>query len=378
MAVQVFNKVSYTWRVRNGGFGAWTQVSSSPTYWHTFTQAGTGWQVQLQVHNSVGRTHTRTITGIHVSNAPESQYYLTDHLGSVRAVVNRDGDLLSWSDYYPFGLPMPTRSANTANTHDMIKFTGYEAEDEGDLGWYHAESRTYDPFIGRFNSVDPHASNYPGISPYAYVANNPVISIDPDGRDIWFVHGTLSSDITWTQIGLEAWEQYLNDDRADNFNWSGANTHQARVEAAEDLVDAILEALKENPEMEINIVAHSHGGNVGILAANMLSERTNGELSVDNLITIGTPSRDEYRAGDGVVGNHVNIFSNNDAVQVLGGYDTYRISSSATGLMFIGLPAGRIQPGARNVNATQPAGRNPIRSHSQMHNNVPMIRLLRP
>ncbi|MCH8518076.1 MAG: hypothetical protein LAT68_17405 [Cyclobacteriaceae bacterium] len=175
---------SYTWRVRNGGFGAWTQVSSSPTYWHTFTQAGTGWQVQLQVHNSVGRIHTRTITGIHVSNAPESQYYLTDHLGSVRAVVNRDGDLLSWSDYYPFGLPMPTRSGNTANAHDMIKFTGYEAEDEGDLGWYHAEARTYDPFIGRFNSVDPHAASYPGNSPYVYAANNPLIYIDPDGRDI--------------------------------------------------------------------------------------------------------------------------------------------------------------------------------------------------
>jgi len=41
----------------------------------------------------------------------------------------------------------------------------------------------------RFLSVDPHASRYPSISPYAYVANNPLIYTDPDGRDI--VLGTL-------------------------------------------------------------------------------------------------------------------------------------------------------------------------------------------
>lgn len=38
--------------------------------------------------------------------------------------------------------------------------------------------------IARFIQVDPAAGNYPAISPYAYVANNPLIYIDPTGAYI--------------------------------------------------------------------------------------------------------------------------------------------------------------------------------------------------
>lgn len=38
--------------------------------------------------------------------------------------------------------------------------------------------------VQRFYSVDPLAEKYAAISPYAYVANNPIIFIDPDGMQI--------------------------------------------------------------------------------------------------------------------------------------------------------------------------------------------------
>lgn len=44
--------------------------------------------------------------------------------------------------------------------------------------------RFYDPVIGRFTTVDPSAESYHAITPYGYVNNNPVNSIDPDGRDL--------------------------------------------------------------------------------------------------------------------------------------------------------------------------------------------------
>jgi RHS repeat-associated protein len=45
-------------------------------------------------------------------------------------------------------------------------------------------ARVNDVRLGRWLSVDPLAGKYPGLSPYAYVANNPIMFIDPNGEDI--------------------------------------------------------------------------------------------------------------------------------------------------------------------------------------------------
>jgi len=50
------------------------------------------------------------------------------------------------------------------------------------LNEYDFTGRWYDPAVGRWGSVDPHAENYYSISPYAYCSGNPVNRIDPDGR----------------------------------------------------------------------------------------------------------------------------------------------------------------------------------------------------
>lgn len=91
----------------------------------------------------------------------------------------------TYIDYYPGGALMPNRYASSAEYR--YGFNGKEKDDEvkGITGSsYDFGARIYDPRIGRFLSMDPLASKYPAISPYVFVANNPIFFIDPDGREL--------------------------------------------------------------------------------------------------------------------------------------------------------------------------------------------------
>jgi RHS repeat-associated protein len=114
------------------------------------------------------------------------EYALKDHLGNTRVMFSQTGEVLQDQSYYPFGMSM-----GEALTFDMPSslpdnkylYNGKELQDDFDLGWYDYGARFYDPAIGRFLTVDPHAENYLSWTPYNYVGNNPIRRIDPDGKD---------------------------------------------------------------------------------------------------------------------------------------------------------------------------------------------------
>jgi len=73
---------------------------------------------------------------------------------------------------------------------NLYLYNAKELQTELELNWLDYGARPYDP-TGRLGwlSPDPMAEMYYSISPYAYVANNPINAIDPDGRLIIFVNG---------------------------------------------------------------------------------------------------------------------------------------------------------------------------------------------
>jgi RHS repeat-associated protein len=63
-------------------------------------------------------------------------------------------------------------------------FNGKELQDDLGLDVFDFHARMYDPAIGRTFQLDPHADSYHSLSPYNWVANNPLKHVDPTGMDI--------------------------------------------------------------------------------------------------------------------------------------------------------------------------------------------------
>ena len=87
--------------------------------------------------------------------------------------------------------------------NERSAFTGKERDSETGYGYFGARYMDHE-LLTMWLSIDPMADKYPGISPYAYCAWNPIKLVDPDGREI---------DDYFTKNG-----QYLGSDNATTNN----------------------------------------------------------------------------------------------------------------------------------------------------------------
>jgi uncharacterized protein RhaS with RHS repeats len=168
-----------------------------------------------------------------------------------------------------------------------------------------------------------------GLNLYAYVGNNPISGVDPLGLVVFYVHGTWSNGTadTFPTSFVNAVQAHFDDPNARFFNWSGENNDAARQAAAFALAQQINAYKKQHPCEPIEVVAHSHGGNVALLA----SQKSG--VYIDELLTLGTPIMSDYRPGNGL-GNWDNVYSTGDRVQTLP------------------IGAGRTDPDANNIQLT--------------------------
>lgn len=125
---------------------------------------------------SAGRIH-----GGGVSQG-DVRYYVLDHLGSVRAVVDGAGTVHERNDYYPYGEHYGVAAASAA---DRWRFSG--KEDLSSVGGLRAldfGARLYSPGSVTWLTQDPAAESYPWLSPYSYCAGDPVRFMDSTGEAI--------------------------------------------------------------------------------------------------------------------------------------------------------------------------------------------------
>lgn len=115
-------------------------------------------------------------------------YYLKDHQGNNRVVINQSGTVEETNHYYPFGGVF----ASSASVQPY-KYNGKEFDSKKGLNWYDYGARHYDAAVGRFHTDDRFAEKYYSLSTYQYGANDPVGNIDINGDSIRVYTETTSN-----------------------------------------------------------------------------------------------------------------------------------------------------------------------------------------
>ena len=138
-------------------------------------------------------------------------YQYKDHLGNARVSFARNNttgaiEVTDKNNYYPFGMNHLDINSGAFFGQSSYKNYKYNGKELQETGMYDYGARMYMPDIGRWGMQDDHQELYNSYSPYHYVANNPVILTDPDGRD-WY----------YTNDGQYLYDKRLNKDNASQF-----------------------------------------------------------------------------------------------------------------------------------------------------------------
>jgi RHS repeat-associated protein len=218
-------------------------------------------------------------------------------------MANPDLEILEENNYYPFGLKQKGYNNNVTSTNiaQNYKYNGKELNEEFGLNMYDYGARNFMPDIGRWVTIDPLSELYDSHSPYAYVLNNPILYVDPDGMKIDL------SDIFRSMEGLQAGlkllldlseqtglslsvnnssegalVEYLKDDNGDaTVRESESGQKQGSETARNDLTGAI----DDTRILKVSLQTHNLGSKSGGLVMALDPEQINSHIQnvSDNL-----------------------------------------------------------------------------------------------
>ena len=116
-------------------------------------------------------------------------FYLHDRLGSVRQIIDTNGDVVNAYTYDPWGLPITSETDDTIghetkeNISNPYQFANYIYDAE--IKMYYCNAREYDPVLTRFTSRDPVLGTFENpmtLHAYLYCLNDPINHTDPSGK----------------------------------------------------------------------------------------------------------------------------------------------------------------------------------------------------
>lgn len=168
-------------------------------YYYTYNNTGTNENLLFSQNNPISKSEKSVFL-----------YEKANHLGNVLSVTSDRklahssntttidyylADIQSATDYGIWGDPLPGRTFVGAAGY-KFGFNGKEKDDEvkGNGNSYDFGARIYDPRIGRWLSLDPLQQKLPDLTPYNFVADNPLRFTDPDGQFLLDVHQRITKE----------------------------------------------------------------------------------------------------------------------------------------------------------------------------------------
>ncbi|MFC4230257.1 RHS repeat domain-containing protein [Parasediminibacterium paludis] len=156
------------------------------------------YNVNIDVTNTAITSTTTTFT------RGNKFFELSNHLGNVLVTISDKklqyssnnslidyytADVVTASDYYPFGMQLVGRKYTQSNSAYRYGFNGKEDDKGITEGGQDYGMRIYDSRIGKFLSVDPLTKSYPYLTPFAFAENDVISCIDLDGLEKYRIVG---------------------------------------------------------------------------------------------------------------------------------------------------------------------------------------------
>ena len=123
-----------------------------------------------------GRLEYSGFPGGYFDSSGSPRYYITDWQGNNAAVVDKAGNVVQKTTYYPYGEPTIEPEGQ------RYLFGGKEREHAGGRNSYDFGARSLTPYA-RWSTPDPLADKFYPISPYSYCGGDPINFFDPNGEE---------------------------------------------------------------------------------------------------------------------------------------------------------------------------------------------------
>lgn len=240
-----------------------------------------------------------------VTNGTNSYDYVfnyTDHLGNIRVSYKKNAqnvlEILEETNYYPFGLKHEGYNSSLSTDY-KYKYNGKELQDELGLNFYDYGARNYDSAIGRWMNVDPLAEKYYNISSYAYVANNPLRYIDPNGMEIINGETARRQKLQTLNTGYQnrIKEKYNGNTKMTKNDFESKDEYKEykdNIKNAENAADDLAESIKTEANIKAAIDDFKATDPTNFNLANNLTYKDSDGVTKNLDVTIVSGNASEY------------------------------------------------------------------------------------